>query len=269
MKDSGRFITVANILLCFLIIFTSCGEKEVPIVEKNKLKFVFVHNVDGNTMVTNQNIYTNAAGNQYEIREVMYFISEVKLYNEHGTTITIDNWDDIHYIDSNIPSSLEWVAGEDIPNGIYDSITFIFGIKSSKNKLGLFVNPPESNMAWPEILGGGYHYMMLNGFWIDNNNIRKSFNFHLGIGQIYTNDSGQTADITGFVDNSFIVRPLGQPFEVAEKGTTTLKITMNIDSWFTSPHIYDHNKYGGAIMQNQEAMRIGCINGMDAFTLQQ
>jgi hypothetical protein len=25
----------------------------------------------------------------------------------------------------------------------------------------MFVNPPEVNMAWPEVLGGGYHYLML------------------------------------------------------------------------------------------------------------
>lgn len=253
----------------FSMIIHSCSDKETPVEEKNNLKFIFEHQVDGSQLATNQSIYINEAGNKYEIREIMYFISDVKLFNANGTIVNINMWDDIHYVDSNIPSTFEWNAGENIPAGKYDSIIFTFGIKSSKNKLGLFINPPESNMAWPDVLGGGYHYLMLNGFWIDTQNVRRSFNFHLGIGQIYKNNSGQISDISDFIDNSFEVHPEGGPIQISGKGTTTLKIIMNINSWFSSPHTYDHNHFGGAIMQNQEAMKIGCENGKDAFVIEQ
>lgn len=269
MIITNKHTPVLFFLICILIFLQSCQDKEVPVIEKNKLKIIFAHNVDSRTMVTNQSIYTNEAGNKYEIREIMYFISEVKLHHENGSVISIDQWDDIHYVDSNIPSTLEWNAGENIPVGKYDSISFRFGINSSENKLGLFVNPPESNMSWPDVLGGGYHYMMLNGFWIDTQDVRRSFNFHLGIGQNYADGSTLTSDITGFIDNSFLVCPHGESFNISEKGTTSLKIIMEINSWFSSPYIYDHNEYGGAIMQNQEAMHKACSNGKDAFYLQQ
>ena len=37
----------------------------------------------------------------------------------------------------------------------------------------MFVNPPEVNMMWPDVLGGGYHYLMLNGKWKTPENNEK------------------------------------------------------------------------------------------------
>jgi hypothetical protein len=42
---------------------------------------------------------------------------------------------------------------------------------------------------------------------------------------------------------------------------------MNIESWFQTPHIYDHNYWGGAIMQNQAAMQMAKENGFDVFEI--
>jgi hypothetical protein len=67
----------------------------------------------------------------------------------------------------------------------------------------MYVNPPEVNMFWPEVLGGGYHYLMINGKWIDNNNQSKIYNFHLGRGQLYKGNVINVDSIYGFVDNSF------------------------------------------------------------------
>jgi len=77
------------------------------------------------------------------------------------------------------------------------------------------------------------------------------------------------SDITGFVHNHFTVNPNGGPFSIANEGITELILTMHIESWFETPFIYDHNHWGGAIMQIQEAMYIGSMNGRDAFSLKQ
>jgi hypothetical protein len=42
---------------------------------------------------------------------------------------------------------------------------------------------------------------------------------------------------------------------------------MNINSWFTTPHDYDLDYFGGAIMQNQEAQEVIKANGWDVFTI--
>lgn len=258
-----KYLFVSINLALFL---GSCTEKDKPQPE-NEFRINFVHTVNNINAEFDEMIYTNAAGNQYEVTEIMYFVSDLKLHKSDGQIIEPATWDDIHYIDTNIPSTLEWLAGKNVPQGVYDSITFTFGISEEKNQSFMFVNPPEVNMAWPEVLGGGYHYLMLNGWWKDLNQLRRPFNFHLGIGQIYKDNSGQVPDIIGFIHNNFTVRPSGDSFSITSGQTNTLEINMHIDSWFDTPIVYDHNTFGGAIMQNQEAMHVGVENGKDAFSV--
>jgi hypothetical protein len=245
---------------------SSCKKDKTTLVQA-RMKIHFVHKVEGEPFEKDQMIYTNAAGNVYEVTEVMYFISDLKLYHNNGAIVEPATWDDIHYIDTKIPSTFTWNLPGDIPDGAYDSITFTFGISEEKNKIGLFTNPPEVNMAWPDLLGGGFHYLMLNGWWLDQNDIRKAYNFHLGIGQIYENNSGQVQDIIGFVQNYFTVRPDGPGFAVEDGMLIEARLNMHIENWFQNPHIYDHNHWGGDIMQKQAAMQMGCENGWDVFTV--
>lgn len=245
----------------------SCEDKE-PELKARGIQFHFDHKINGEALVFNSMQYTNAAGNPYEVKEIMYFISEIKLYQNNGNIISTGNLNDIHYTDTKLPETQEWLITGDFPTGSYDSLSFTFGIRSSKNKSFMFVNPPEVNMAWPEALGGGYHYLMLNGWWRDTVGLRRPFDFHLGIGQIYRNNTGQVGDIIEFIDNSFSVNVPGTSFVIEEEKFTKLKLVMNVERWFVSPLIYDHNIWGGAIMQNQDAMHMGCVNGKDVFTLE-
>ena len=43
-------------------------------------------------------------------------------------------------------------------------------------------------------------------------------------------------------------------------------ISRNIENWFKNPNTYDHNQWGGDIMQNQPAMKIAAENGWNVFT---
>jgi len=42
---------------------------------------------------------------------------------------------------------------------------------------------------------------------------------------------------------------------------------MNINSWFDTPNLWDFDVMGGMMMQNQQAMRMACQNGADAFSI--
>lgn len=261
------FALFTSMILLALLATTGCrenGEEKV----KTGLSLDFSHVVGNSGVVFNAMNYTNAAGNPYEVTEIMYFISDLKLYHQDGRVISFSEWEDIHYVDTNYPGTLSWKTESDIPEGRYDSIRFTFGISSAKNQSFMFVNPPEVNMAWPEVLGGGYHYLMLNGWWNNSEGVRSPFNFHLGIGQIYENNSGNVNDITGFIDNSFGVTPAGDSFTIVKASENKLTLVMDVNSWFDSPEVFDLDYFGGAIMQNQEAMQLGCRNGADAFRLE-
>ena len=127
----------------------------------------------------------------------------------------------------------------------------------------MFVNPPESFMFWPIYLGGGYHHMKLNGKWLDENQQISPFDFHLGIGQIYYS---YPDSITGFVQNYFNVELPNSSFSLVKNQTKEIQIIMNIENWFKSPNTYNHDDWGGDIMQNKEAMFLACENGHDVFT---
>ncbi len=262
-----KYALLASILFGILLFLDISCNNDTPDAGKTTghISFGFTHLVDGLPLEKDNMKYINAAGNRYEINQLMYFISDVTLYKSDGTTKLISNWTDIHYVDIDIPTTLTWDVYDDITTGAYDSISFIFGITKEKNQSFRFVNPPEVNMMWPDVLGGGYHYMMINGSWKDNADVIKSFAFHMGIGQLYKNNVIEVDSIYAFVQNYFRVKLPNSAFTVEENKTRNIEIIMNIDSWFKTPYIYDHNYWGGAIMQNQQAMQMVKENGFDVF----
>jgi hypothetical protein len=257
------------LLLLFPLLFVSCGDNEInPKNEKGKLSIHFQHFYHDQILEFDSITYINEAGNHLIFNEIQYFISDVTLHYSDGRTYPINQWKEIHYVDSDIPSSLKWDVYDSIPVGIIDSISFTFGISEEDNTSYMYVNPPESLMFWPDILGGGYHYLKLNGKWVNEEQQLSPFNFHLGIGQIY--DS--TGQITGFVQNYFktgAVLPVYSSYllNVIPGQTAEIAVAMDVDSWFSTPQIWDFDIWGGDIMQNQDAMHAACENGKDAFRL--
>ena len=236
---------VASALLCSACCHTPAGHI--------RLNFSFV--VDHNPLRLDTCMYQNAAGNLYEVNDVQFFISHVRLETTSGEIIEIADNQGIHYTDIRIPGTLSWEIADVLPADEYKSITFVFGLEGEQNTTGYFPNPPENNMSWPDMIGGGYHYMKINGRWIDPDGVRQPFNLH----------SGKIATDSGFADNTFTVTlPLSQ-FAIIHKETTELTLQMNVNAWFTNPYLFDFNVFGGSIMQNREAQEVLRANGGDVF----
>jgi len=255
-------------IITMVLIFgllTGCDSSEESAGYGN-LVINFSHRVDGSAAAYDMMIYENAAGNNYEISEIQWFISDVTLIDKEDGAVVLDN-DWIHYIDTQIEPSLRWAVAEDIKAGEYKAIRFTFGIKGEKNIPGLFSDLPESNMIWPYPMGGdegGYHYMKLNGFWMKDEIERTPFNFHIGVGQIYAQEN----NITGFVQNWFETTLPLSGFTIDSEASKELRLVMNVENWFVTPHVYDHDVYGGKIMNNQEAMGKISENGADVFSVE-
>jgi len=254
-----------------LFLFSNCRDDitiyaPIPAAETGNLKIEFSHTVDGQQLLLNTNLYVNQAGNHYELTDIMYFLSDVKLYPHNGTPMSIEDQTNVHYINIRIPSTLSWNIKDPIPTGVYDSLSFIFGLNEQHNHSNTFLNQPESNMAWPEVLGGGYHFMMMNGKWINPQNVSTPFNFHLGTGQIYSDTITYNPNtITAFVQNYFKVTLALSAFQISKNITTSVKLNMAVDSWFKTPHTWDHNYWGGSVMQKQRALQTIKENGFDVF----
>jgi len=245
------FYGCSLLLVSTVVLITSCKKDEEKYAAS---AFVFKHNVNGSELRKGVMNYTNQAGNLYEVDELQYFISEITLKTAAGQIIPITSDSAIHYVDADIPATLTWKPADRIPVTDYDSISFIFGINETKNKTGLFVNPPERDMFWPDMMGGGYHYMKMNGKWMSTGDTVKAFNFHIGIG---------TTGMGTFYQNYFMVT-LPLKFS-AGTSINEFAITMNIEKWFAVPNLWDWNSVGGQIMQKQDAMHKACQNGIHVF----
>jgi len=259
-----------SILLIFgiLISVTSCKKNDDAENTPNtgNLVFSFEHFADGNELVFDEMNYTNTAGNQYEVTEIQWFISDITLNMDDGSKLVLDDEKFAHYVDTNIPEMNLWSIVDKIPVGTYSSISMTFGIPGEKNKPLMYTDSPESNMMWPINLGGdqgGYHYMKLNGFWINKDDQREPFNFHLGVGQ----ERDTEDNIIGFVQNWFEVELPSSSFSVDTDEIKRIAIRMNVEKWWDRPNIYNHDEVGGKIMQNQEAMKMGVENGKSVFSI--
>lgn len=240
------------VLVSSMLLVISCGKERVKSVAP---QFVFKHNVNGFELQKGVMNYTNLAGNVYQVDELQYFISDVTITTSDGQIFPISSDSAIHYVDIDIPSTLTWSPKDRLPVTGYASISFVVGISEAKNTSGRFVNPPERDMFWPDMMGGGYHNMKMNGKWKATGDTVKAFNLHLG--------RSVKADLTVLSQNYVnVTLPLN-----IQAGTLSneFTITMNIEKWFEAPNAWNWNLIGGQIMQNPDAMRKACENGTMAF----
>lgn len=233
--------------------------------EKAEISLNIGYEVNGEPLVTDTLCYENEAGNQFLITEIQWFLSNIELKNEAGDWIILhqaglsDTLDicRVFYIDTDIPES-QTLHSSPVIVGHYTAIRFTFGLDETDNSTGLFSDPPESEMFWPNMLGGGYHYMKLNGKYLNAEGRLAPLAIHLGI--------GQNEDFTEFYQNYFIVE-LPIDFNVKANTENQLDLTMVIDNWFRNPHTIDFNEFGSHIMQNQTAQRLLNGNGKDVFRI--
>jgi hypothetical protein len=230
--------------------------------ETGKIKICFAQIVNGRPARFDTMIYVNEAGNHYEIDQVQYFISEVTLHKSGGSSYILSPKAPWHYVDKDIPASMTWNVNDEIPAGLYDSVTFTFGLSKENNRSYKFRNAPESLMFWPDALGGGYHYMKINIKYLNNSGELSNFNCHIGTGQTKSPEGKAES----FIQNFFRVTLPLSSFKLNNKETKTVEILMNIENWFALPNIIDFNNYGG-IMDNEEAMKKICENGAKVFSV--
>jgi len=208
-----------------------------------ELNINFNHYVDGTELVVNDMIYTNPSNDNYSIQTLRYLISDITLHTDNGTETLLD---EVHFIDISIDSSLILHIPE-INKNTYTSISFTMGLDSVKNNTNLFLN--ESffpSFTWPEFLGGGYHYMQLEG---DFNTVFNG----------YTTHTGGTNGIDFSFDKVF-------PITNEINNITDININMEITNWYKNPEIFNLTSDG--IMGNINSQITLQANGTeDVFSV--
>ena len=235
-----------NILLITSLVAFTFFSCEKP--NQTDLTINFTQTVDGSDLTTNSMIYTNEAGENYDVQTLKYLISDITLHTDDGNTLLLD---EVHFVDISDESTFSFTV-EDVPNNNYTSISYTMGLDTIKNINNLYINESyHSAMAWPETNGGGYHYMKLEGSY---NNDSTFYNTHTGgtMGNDYSFNNADNISLT--VDDDL--------------GDVSININMEINNWYNSPNLIEFSSYGMGIMMNMPMQMNIQMNGMtDVFSI--
>ena len=129
---------------------------------------------------------------------------------------------------------------------IYTKAKFYVGLDSAHNISYSLPNTTENlNMAWPEMMGGGYHFMKFEGNYISGT---STFGFAMHLGR-----------------NPYLVEiELDRIFNIPSQYNLT-NLDMNLNEWFKNPEIYDFDIDGNYSMGDTAAMHKLSNNGIDIF----
>jgi hypothetical protein len=120
------------------VTFTACKKKKDPVtppIDANvgTVKLEFSNKVGSESLVLNNNWYTNENGDSFTVSKFNYYISNIKL-NEAGGSQFAEP-ESYHLLKQSDLSSMEFDIAN-VPNGTYKSVTFMIGVDSLRNVSG-------------------------------------------------------------------------------------------------------------------------------------
>ena len=195
--------------------------------------------------------YTNLNGEVLKITKLRYLISKVILHSDNADDLELEGYNLIDISDNN---TLSVVRNAEISDVTYNRISFVYGFNEEDNTSAAYPDLNTASWNWPAMVGGGYHFMQLEGSFVNNTGDTQTYAYHNGTARVSDGVFEQNF-ITVTVDNLTITRD------------TELSINMNIAEWFKNPNTWDLNIYNSALMGNYDAQILMNENGQSVFSV--
>lgn len=243
LKSNSLRALLPLALASLLVLLPGCGDDDD---EAGSVSVLLDHTVTDQDLVFDEADYTNEAGNQYQVTRLDYILTDVALLQADGKRFQLAAQ---HYRNARL-SSTRRLEVDKVPGAIYTALNFTFGVSGPGDQTGTLPNIAAfNNMAWPEAMGGGYHYMKLEGNY-QTSDTEGAFLFHLG-------PSGG-GDFSISVELPLNLEVNGDDWDI--------HVVMDLAEWFTSPNTYDFAGRGG-IMGDEALQATLQQNGATVFTL--
>lgn len=236
------------IFLFFSGLFLAACGSETNDVEPygDSLKISIGFNFDRAHIGDGTIISETEAGYPISISRLQFYLSDWIVERKDGTKIYSDV---VALIDASIESSLQFSLDLKTSSD-WETLHFLIVLPHHLNHTNALKNILENqNMAWPEPMGGGYHFLKLEGRFSD---IQEEFGYAMHIGM-----------------DTYVIPiqlHLAGMDELIER-SGEIKLHMNIDEWFKNPHTYDFNREGNYSMGDFSAMHKLSQNGQSLFSL--
>lgn len=258
LKQNYKMKRIALLLTLSLFAFTSCHTDKDDNFQQVNILFNFSHHWDG-AEVTNTDFntikHTNENGEALSIAKLRYLISKITFEKSTGELFILDGY---NLVDVTNNTDLTFAPITTIPTGEYSKVSFVFGFNNEDNIDGAY--PDLNSTSWfvPAMLGGGYHFMQLEGRFIDDTTTETGYAYHA----IKAVDNSGTTQV--FQDTFFEV-DLGEVFIT---DNASFNIEMNIAEWFKNPNTWDLNVLNNMLMPNFNAQIMMYENGQNVFSLE-
>ncbi|TYC11326.1 hypothetical protein ES677_10465 [Bizionia gelidisalsuginis] len=247
-----------TLLLLVFVAFSSCGDDlDDNLKASAATQFKFTHQWNARTVSSadfNTLQFINANGEELSVERLRYLISEVTFTRGNGEDIVIDGH---HLIDVTEDSGLTYTPELEIPTGFYTNVSFTFGLNNEANMQN-YIDLNSVSFNVPEMLGGGYHYMQMDGKFVNSAAEEMGYNYH-AIRAVDNVGSNPT-----FPQDTFFTVNLGAVNIASE---TIVEVKMNIAEWFRNPNVWDLNVLNSVLMPNSEAQILMSENGQSVFSL--
>lgn len=241
------------IFLGALLVFLGCSKNDDVLADQVSITFNFSHfweDVPIETSDFANTTYTTSNGTDLIINDVRYVISDITLTHESGVTTSLNEY---NLVDVDDEEGLSFTTSASILPGEYTNVTFRFGFSEEDNTTGAYPDLTSTNFDVGEALGGGYHYMQMNGIYINSNNVQSPFNYHT-ISAIDT-----FLPVTDRVrEDTSINFSVGS---VSVEANTNINLSVDLAGWFKNPNDWDLNVWDTELMGNYEAQQDMFENG--------
>jgi len=270
------------ILAASLVVISACSEDE-KLVEvyrpTGNVTFALDHNIGGVAFTKaelGQMNYNTSKGTNYSINKMQYVISHVTLHATDGTSYGMSG---VHFRDIQDDATRESTLSG-VPAGTYDMVSFTFGLDAIDNVRGKFAGTDtDFHLAlgdWPTILGAvtGYHYMKIEGNFIDDESNNVPYATHTGARQL----DGTNPMFPGVVDDvpyhHFFRVELPITPAAIDGNNWTIEIDVDLGAWYEDHDAGDgYDSFhdwdllpGQMIMGNLAAQMKLMTNGPTCFT---
>jgi len=247
-----------TLLILSLVILFGCNSDSDDTISSVNVTMAFSHYWE-DMQVTNSDFntlnYTNVKGNLLSIERLRYLISDIEFTKTNGETILLEGY---NLVDVTNQTNLSFTPYQKILTGTYSNVSFVFGFVNEKNIDGAYNDLNALSWNVPLMLGGGYHYMQLDGKFLNSNNESQGYNYH----------AIRAADNPGpnptFPQDTFFRVNLGAITIAAD---TEISVAMHIEEWFKNPYSWDLNVYNQMLMPNSEAQILMYQNGQNVFSI--
>ena len=246
------------VIVLSMLVFTSCVEEDIPGLQNTSVSLNFKHDWNGtNVSSTDFNTiqYFNENNDELSIEKLRYLISDVTFHKPNGETIVVEGY---NLVDVTNDDNLIYVLPSQITVGTYSNVSFTFGFNNDDNTDGIYTDLNSASWNVPMMLGGGYHFMQLEGKFINNVAADQGYQYHA----IRAVDNTDPMNLV-FQDTFFTVN-LG---EVIVHNNSSVDVKMNIAEWFKNPHSWNLNNLNSMLMPNFNAQVQMYDNGQDVFSL--